>query len=142
MNAMNVRFNMKDFVMSHSHLHHVSGVTYRTLFDKTHRKSRIEINISRDLMAKVGWHIGTWVDIEWDNCRMYLVRRDGAAYKIRTSHSAYRCHPQAKVPGRFVGNVYCAYKEETKLPKCPKRQFCENIKFGNKTLSFKLPQSQ
>lgn len=138
---MSVRFNMRDFIGRHSQLHHVRGVTYRTMYDKTHRKSRIEVNISRDIMRDAGWYVGVYVDVEFDTCRMYLVRKERGMYKVRTTHYKQNCHPQIAVPGRFVGSIFMAYKPETKLPMATIRHYCDDVRIGNKVISFRLPES-
>ena len=129
---------MREFVSRHSQLQHVRGIAYVVRHDKWHGPM-LEVSISRDIMRDAGWSIGTLVDVEWDKCRMYLVRRKDGMYKLRFSHTSYRCHPQASHAGRFVGWLKCTWKAETGLPDIPKRAMCGEIHVGNRVVSFRLP---
>ena len=136
---MSIRYNMRDFVNNHSQLQHVNGITYRVGYDKAH-SYRIEISLSRDTMRNAGWKIGDLVDLEWDECRIYLVRKPEGMYKLRFSHTSYKCHPQKHIPGRFVGCIKCAWKPELKLPKINPKVHCDDVHIGNKIVSFAMPK--
>lgn len=129
---MKTRRNMREFVNRHSQLQHVSGITYALKRDPYHGP-QVEVCISRDIMRKAGWAVGTLVDVEWDKCRLYLVCKPAGMYKIRFSHSSYECHPEAKQAGRFVGRLRFAWYPATKLPDTgPKRAWCSDIRVGRK----------
>jgi hypothetical protein len=132
------RYSMRQFVQRHSQLHHVRGITYVVKHDKWHGYW-LEIDISREVMREAGWRITDKVEVEWDKCRMYLVKKPEGMYKIRFSHCSYDCHPQKLVPGRFVGVVKCSWKPEYMLPRVSPRVYCDDIRVGKSSVSFRLP---
>jgi hypothetical protein len=138
-NMLCVRFKMRDFVKKHNQLQHCRGISYRVKYDNWHGYG-IEISISRDIMAEAGWHIGTMIDFEWDKCRIYLIKKDDGMYKVRFSHTSYECHPQKKIPGRFVGCIRCVWKPEFKLPKINPRVFCSDIRISKTLISLAMPR--
>jgi hypothetical protein len=138
---MNIRYNMRDFVKKHSQLQHIRGITYRVAFDKCRGRGwHLEISISRDIMREAGWAINDYVDLEWDNCRIYFVKKVDGMYKLRFGHSAYSCHPQRRVPGRFVGCIRCVWRPNFGLPKVNPRVHCDDIRVGKTIISFAKPK--